>query len=128
MAEVPNTDNTWQEQDSAEAVADWQAVLDSMERITDAASSLLQQPTGAGGDKTQARAGVQPARVPSRASLPGPMPIEVRARALALHARQETVIRQLEEAQLDVARQLQAVSSIPGIGISKTAVYLDVTG
>ena len=97
-----------------------------MERITDAASSLLDQHTGA--DRSEESPVTQPARVPSRALLPAPMPIEVRSRAEAVAARQEIVIRQLEEAQLAVARQLQAVSSIPGIGSSTAAVYLDVTG
>jgi len=114
--------------ETVDGVAAWTAVLDSMERITDAASSLLEQHTGGGADRSEESPVAQPARVPSRASLPVPMPIEVRSRAEAMAARQEIVIRQLEEAQLDVARQLQAVSSIPAIGPSTAPVYLDVTG
>lgn len=128
MAEAANADTTAGERDTADAVAAWTSVLDSMERITEAAGTLLQQHNGASTDGNGGRPVAQPARVPSRASLPGPMPAEVQVRAQALEARQESVIRQLAAAQLDVARQLQAVSSIPGIGTSKAAVYLDVTG
>lgn len=98
-----------------------------MERIADAAGSLLQQHTGENHERLERPAG-PPATVPSRSSLSVPMPVEVRARAAALAARQETLIRQLEEARRNVARQLQAVSSVPGIGDPAAAVYLDVKG
>ena len=59
---------------------------------------------------------------------PGPLPAEARRRALALSAAQERVAKRLEEARLDVAKQLQAVSSVPGVGDPSGAVYLDVNG
>jgi hypothetical protein len=56
------------------------------------------------------------------------VPAEARRRALALSAAQERVAQRLEEARQDVARQLQAVSQVPGIGAPARAVYLDVNG
>ena len=119
-------------------------MLDSLERTADAAGALVHHPTrgSAGAPATppaqhpaQARQGSQvqgsqsqQAKLPPLASLPDPQATAVRARAAALAARQESLIRQLEEARADVSRQLQAVSSIPGIGTPAAAVYLDVTG
>jgi hypothetical protein len=56
------------------------------------------------------------------------LPAAARRLAVALAAAQERVARRLEEARIGVARQLQAVSSVPGVGESSGAVYLDVNG
>jgi hypothetical protein len=47
---------------------------------------------------------------------------------MALSAAQERIAQRLEAAKHDVARQLQAVSSVPGVGGQSKAIYLDVNG
>lgn len=105
---------------------DWTTALDELEAAVAATERILQDPPG------PPSAASQPAGTPvERWSPPlptGTLPPEARQRAVALAAAQERVIRRLEEARLDVSRQLQAVSSVPGIGESSPAVYLDVNG
>ncbi|WP_165838009.1 MULTISPECIES: hypothetical protein [unclassified Pseudarthrobacter] len=134
MAESPTTDPA---AEADAALARWTAVLDSLERTADAAGALIHQhtrgipgtsPRPVRAQQLQRTQPNQQAKLPPLAALPDPAAAAVRARAVALAARQEALIRQLEEARADVARQLQAVSSIPGIGAPAAAVYLDVTG
>ncbi len=61
-------------------------------------------------------------------AMTGQLPAAARRRAVALAAAQERVSRRLEEMRQDVARQLQAVSSVPGVGAPSRAIYLDVNG
>ena len=61
-------------------------------------------------------------------SVSGPVPLAARRRALALAAAQERVSQRLEAARQDIARQLGAVRSVPGMAARPAAVYLDVSG
>jgi hypothetical protein len=109
------------------ALAAWTAVLDALESAVGAAESTLHDPLGRLSGAHDSAVTVQ-----GKSWLPPtfttPLPPEIRARAIALAAEQESVTRRLEEARLDAARQLQAVSSVPGIGEPPAAVYLDVKG
>lgn len=110
------------------ALAAWNAILDVLEMAVGAAERTLKDPLGPLSAPPQA--GVEP-HAEKRWQppvLPGPMPAVARRRALALSAAQERVAKRLEEARLDVAKQLQAVSSVPGVGDPSGAVYLDVNG
>jgi len=114
--------------DADTALAAWMAILDVLEMAVQSAERSLKDPLGP-------LATASPNRVAPLAKerwtppvLPGPLPAAARRRALALAAAQERVAHRLDEARLDVARQLQAVSSIPGVGESSGAVYLDVNG
>lgn len=110
------------------ALAAWGAILDMLEMAVQSAERTLNDPLG------PLSSGPQGAVVPlahKRWSPPtptAPLPAEARRRAMALSAAQERVSRRLAEARLDVARQLAAVSSVPGVGESSGAVYLDVNG
>lgn len=110
------------------ALAAWTAILDVLEMAVGAAERTLKDPLGPLSAAPQA--GVEP-HAEKRWQppvLPGPLPAVARRRALALSAAQERVAKRLEEARLDVAKQLQAVSSVPGVGEPSGAVYLDVNG
>jgi hypothetical protein len=109
------------------ALAAWAAVLDGLEAAVDAAESTLHDPRGGTSDRSNSiGAGSQKSWAPP--ALTTPIPPELRARAMDLAAKQEGVTQRLEEARLDAGRQLQAVSSVPGIGEPPAAVYLDVKG
>ncbi|ACL40956.1 conserved hypothetical protein [Pseudarthrobacter chlorophenolicus A6] len=97
-------------------VAAWTAILDAMEAAADHAEALLGKPDhGHRGDWTPA-------------GVPGPLPLQLQERALLLGDRQEDLVRRLEEARMSTQRQLNAVSSVPGVGEASAAVYLDITG
>jgi hypothetical protein len=109
------------------ALAAWTAVLDGLEAAVGAAESTLQDPRGRTSDRSNSiGAGSQKSWVPP--TLTTHLPPQLRARAMDLRARQESITQRLEKARLGVARQLQAVSSVPGIGEPPKAVYLDVKG
>ncbi|CAI3792909.1 hypothetical protein [Pseudarthrobacter sp. MM222] len=110
------------------ALAAWTAVLDMLEMAVGAAERTLKDPLGPLSSAPQDGVVLSPQERWSPPTLPGPLPPEARRRAVALSAAQERVARRLEEARLDVARQLQAVTSVPGVGESSSAVYLDVNG
>ena len=93
-----------------------------------AAERTLKDPLGPLSAAPQTGVESQPEKRWQPPVLPGPLPAVARRRALALSAAQERVAKRLEEARLDVARQLQAVSSVPGVGDPSGAVYLDVNG
>ncbi|MGO4807254.1 hypothetical protein AB4089_19280 [Arthrobacter sp. 2MCAF15] len=109
-------------------LAAWMAVLDVLETAVMSAERTLKDPLGPLAVPAGSAAESRPEKRWSPPSLPGPLPAAARRRAVALAAAQERVARRLDEARLDVARQLQAVSSIPGVGESSSAVYLDVNG
>jgi hypothetical protein len=110
------------------ALAAWTAILDVLEMAVNAAERTLKDPLGPLSSAPQGGVVRSPEERWSPPTLPGPLPLEARRRADALSAAQERVARRLEEARLDVARQLQAVTSVPGVGESSGAVYLDVNG
>lgn len=110
------------------AMAAWNAILDVLELAVGAAERTLKDPLGPLSAAPQAGAEPQPEKRWQPPSLPGPLPAGARRRALALAAAQERVARRLEAARLDISRQLQAVSSVPGVGNPAGAVYLDVNG
>lgn len=110
------------------ALAAWTAILDVLEMAVGAAERTLKDPLGPLSAPHQT--GVEP-HAEKRWQppvLPGPLPAAARRRALALSAAQERVAKRLEEARTGVAKQLQAVSSVPGVGDPSGAVYLDVNG
>jgi hypothetical protein len=106
---------------------EWTAILDTLESDVAAAELLLQNQPRNTGDPTHP-AVVPPQEHWSPPPFAGLLLPELSARAVALVAAQERIIKRLEGAKLNVARQLQAVSSVPGIGDAPAAVYLDVRG
>ncbi|MET4094888.1 hypothetical protein [Arthrobacter sp. UYCu712] len=110
------------------AVAAWTAILDVLEMAVGAAERTLKDPLGPLSVGPQGAVASLPQKRWSPPTLIGPLPAEARRRAMALSAAQERVARRLEEARSGVARQLHAVSSVPGVGESSGAVYLDVNG
>ena len=109
-------------------LAAWTAVLDMLEMAVQAAERTLKDPLGPLAVPGGAAAEPQAEKRWSPPSVPGPLPAAARRRAVALAAAQERVALRLEEARQGVARQLQAVSSVPGVGESTGALYLDVNG
>ena len=123
------TASTLTESAAAEtALAAWTAVLDMLEMAVQAAERTLKDPLGPLSAAPQAAVAPLPENRWQPPVPPGPLPAEARRRALALSAAQERVAKRLEEARLDVAKQLQAVASVPGVGDPSGAVYLDVNG
>lgn len=110
------------------AFAAWNAILEVLELAVGAAERTLKDPLGPLSAGPQTAPEPQPEKRWQPPSVPGPLPAGARRRALALAAAQERVAKRLEEARMDVARQLQAVSSVPGVGDPSGAVYLDVNG
>ena len=106
----------------------WTAVLDVLEMAVQAAERTLRDPLGPLSSAAPNHVAPLPVERWTPPALPGPLPAAARRRAVALAAAQERVAHRLDEARLDVARQLQAVSTIPGVGESSAAVYLDVNG
>lgn len=121
----------WDADDAAAAnptMAAWTAILDVLEMAVGAAERTLKDPLGPLSSAPQSVVTPLPEARWSPPALIGPLPAEARRRALALSAAQERVARRLEEARKGVARQLQAVSSVPGVGDPAGAIYLDVNG
>ena len=110
------------------ALAAWNAILDVLEMAVGAAERTLRDPLGPLSAAPQSVVAPLPEERWQPPAPPGPLPAEARRRALALSAAQERVAKRLEDARLDVAKQLQAVSSVPGVGDPAGAVYLDVNG
>lgn len=110
------------------ALAAWNAILDVLEMAVGAAERTLKDPLGPLSAAPQAAVAPLPEKRWQPPVPPGPLPAEARRRALALSAAQERVAKRLENARLDVAKQLQAVASVPGVGDPSGAVYLDVNG
>lgn len=109
------------------ALAAWSLVLDVLEMAVVAAEKTLKDPLGPLSARDQPVAAL-PVERWSPPSVNAPLPPEARRRAMALSAAQERVARRLEAAKHDVVRQLQAVSSVPGVGDPSGAIYLDVKG
>jgi len=109
------------------ALAAWSLMLDVLEMAVTAAEKTLKDPLGPLSTPGQPVAAL-PAERWAPPSLGRPLPPEARRRAMALSAAQDRVARRLEAAKRDVARQLHAVSSVPGVGDPAGAIYLDVKG
>ena len=99
-----------------------------LEMAVQAAERTLKDPLGPLSAACRLSGGAPAGKALAPPSPPGPLPAAARRRAAALAAAQERVALRLEEARQGVARQLQAVSSVPGVGESSGAVYLDVNG
>ncbi len=110
------------------ALAAWNAILDVLEMAVGAAERTLKDPLGPLSAAPQTGVEPQPEKRWQPPVPPGRCRPKPGAAPLALSAAQERVARRLEEARLDVARQLHAVSSVPGVGDPSGAVYLDVNG
>jgi hypothetical protein len=109
-------------------LAAWLAVLDVLEMAVQAAERTLKDPLGPLAVPAGTVAEPRPEKRWSPPAMTGQLPAAARRRAVALAAAQERVSRRLEEMRQDVARQLQAVSSVPGVGAPSRAIYLDVNG
>jgi hypothetical protein len=109
------------------AMAAWSRMLDVLEMAVVSAERTLIDPLGPLSTPEQPVAALPVERWSPPSSV-SPLPPEARRRAMALSAAQERVARRLEVAKHDVVRQLQAVSSVPGVGGSSGAIYLDVNG
>ena len=128
-AGIQHAESTLTETPADTALAAWMAVLDVLEMAVQAAERTLKDPLGPLSAAPQSAVAPLPEKRWQPPVPPGPLPAAARRRAArALAAAQERVAHRLEEARLDVARQLQAVSSVPGVGESSGAVYLDVNG
>ena len=110
------------------ALAAWMAVLDVFEMAVQAAERTLKDPLGPLASASPNHVAPLPVERWTPPTPPGPLSAAARRRAAALAAAQERVAHRLDEARMDVARQLQAVSSVPGVGESSAAIYLDVNG
>lgn len=110
------------------ALAAWTAVLDVLEMAVQAAERTLKDPLGPLSSAAPSHVAPLPLERWTPPARPGPLPAAARRRAAALAAAQQRVAHRLDEARMDVARQLQAVSSVPGVGESSAAIYLDVNG
>jgi hypothetical protein len=110
------------------ALAAWNAILDVLEMAVGAAERTLKDPLGPLSAPPPSVVAPLPAERWQPPVPPGPLPAEARRRALALSAAQERVAKRLEEARLDVAKQLHAVALVPGVRDPSGAVYLDVNG
>jgi hypothetical protein len=97
--------------------AAWAAALDDLELSLDQTERLL---LGENRDGTTAAPWAPPV-------LEGPMPVDLRTRALELHHRQEEIIRATADAAIAARRQLAVVGKMASGRPDATPVYLDVT-
>ncbi|MCB5283769.1 MAG: hypothetical protein ABIP92_14090 [Arthrobacter sp.] len=125
--DIPDTESTLTDPEES-ALAAWNAILDVLELAVGAAERTLKDPLGPLSAAPGSAVDPQPEKRWHPHLLPGALPAAARRRALALSAAQERVARRLEDARRDVAQQLQAVSSVPGVVAASGAVYLDVNG
>lgn len=114
-------------QEMESSLSAWSAILDVLESAVAAAERTLNDPLGPLTTPHHSAAATPRDRW-TPPVLTGPLPAEARRRAVALSAAQQRVAQRLEDARRDVARQLQAVSSVPGVGETSGAIYLDVNG
>jgi hypothetical protein len=99
----------------------WAAALDALELSLDETERLL---------RGEAPASTPDAPITSDwtpPALEGPMPVDLRTRALALHHRQQRVLRATAEAAAALRRQAELTSRMSTAPAAKTPVYLDVT-
>ncbi len=99
----------------------WAAALDGLELSLDEAESMLRGEEPPGHDPGTT---VAPWAPPA---LEGPMPVDLRTRALALHHRQHRVLRETAVAAAALRRQTGLLSRMSTARPDSTPVYLDVT-
>jgi hypothetical protein len=111
MDESPahDTEATW--------ASAWAAALDELELSLDDTERLLRGEDPAG---TTIAHWAPPA-------LEGPMPVDLRTRALALHNRQQQVLRATAEAASALRRQAALTSRMSTGPTDPSPVYLDIT-
>jgi len=99
----------------------WAAALDALELSLDDTERLLR------GEHPHAGTTAAPhATAWSPPALEGPMPVDLRTRALALHHRQQRVLRATAEAAAALRRQAELTERM-STAPAKTPVYLDIT-
>jgi hypothetical protein len=96
----------------------WAAALDELELSLDQTERLLR------GEDPDTGTTVAPWAPPA---LEGPMPVDLRTRALALHHRQQQVMRATAEAATVMRRQAQLTSRMSTARSEPSPVYLDIT-
>ena len=97
----------------------WAAALDELEQTLEATESLLR---GAAVEETP------PVSLPwSAPALEGPMPVDLRTRALQLHHRQQEVLRATALAAVAVRRQAALADKLSSRPREAVPVYLDIT-
>lgn len=108
---APDSEAAW--------AAEWAAALDELELTLEQTERLLagevpEQDTGTT---------VAPWAPPA---LEGPMPVDLRTRALSLHHRQQQLIRATADAAVAVRRQARLASRMSTARPEPSPVYLDV--
>lgn len=96
----------------------WAAALDDLELTLDRTERLLHGEDPDGGTT------IAPWAAPA---LEGPMPLDLRTRALALHHRQLQVLRAATEASAALRRQAALTSRMSTGSSEPRPVYLDIT-
>lgn len=101
--------------------AAWAAALDELELTLDHADRLLRGEDPGPADVALAWTPWTPP------ALEGPMPVDLRTRALALHHRQQRLIRATAEAATALRRQAALTSRMSTAPAGPAPVYLDIT-
>jgi hypothetical protein len=107
--------------DEAAWHAAWSEALDALELSLEETERLLRGDVPDPGTPAPA---VEPWTPPV---LEGPMPVDLRTRALELHHRQQRVIRAAAEAAASLRKQAALTSKLSAGRSDATPVYLDVT-
>src|SRR5512139_770928 len=96
----------------------WAAALDALELSLDETERLLRGQAPDGGTT------LAPWAPPA---LDGPMPVDLRTRALALHHRQQQLMRVTADAAIALRRQAELTSRMSTAHRDPSPVYLDIT-
>jgi hypothetical protein len=99
----------------------WAAALDELELTLDETERLFRGEAGEASDAGTAVATWAPP------ALEGPIPVDLRTRALALHHRQQQVLRAAAEAAAGLRRQAALTSRMSTATHEPRPVYLDIT-
>jgi hypothetical protein len=102
----------------ADWAAAWAVALDDLELSLDETERLLR------GEAPLSGTTVPPWTPPV---LQGPMPVDLRTRALALHHRQQALIRAATDAALAMRRQWELTARVSTARSGPRPVYLDIT-
>jgi hypothetical protein len=103
---------------TADWAAAWAAALDDLELSLDETERLLR------GEAPLSGTTVPPWTPPD---LHGPMPVDLRTRALALHHRQQGLIRATADAALAMRRQRELTARMVTARSGPSPLYLDIT-
>jgi hypothetical protein len=96
----------------------WAAALDELELSLDQTERLLR------GEPPESSTPNAPWAPPA---LEGPVPVDLRTRALALHHRQQEVLRATAQAATGLRRQAALTSRMSTARTEPSPVYLDIT-